>query len=77
MDEQSLSMNLEGDKEARWYLELVAGDNAKLPFTMIAAIQLTVSSRGWNILSFAKGALFIDQGPTALLRFSPMRGNLN
>jgi hypothetical protein len=76
MDEQSLSMNLEGNKEARWHLELVAGDNAKLPFTMIGSRTIDCEFQGMEYSVVCERGTFHKSGANGAFEILPDEGEL-
>jgi hypothetical protein len=57
IEEQEISMRLEGDQAANWYLDLNAADGADLPFTKIDDHQVDCQFKGMDYhVRAAKGS---------------------
>jgi hypothetical protein len=75
MDEKSLTMNLESNKEIRWHLDLLAADSVALPFTKVSGKRIDCRFQGRNY------AVEIDKGTFSVsgdrkFRIAPAEGML-
>ncbi len=76
MDETGLSMNLEGNKEAPWHLELVAADGAKLPFKMIRYNRINCEFQGTEYSVVCERGNFRGSGAKGGFQILPQAGGL-
>jgi hypothetical protein len=75
MDEKSLTMNLESNKEIRWHLDLLAADSVALPFTKVSGKSIDCRFRGRDyVVEIDKGTVSVPGDRK--FRIAPAEGML-
>jgi hypothetical protein len=74
--EKQIKIRVQGDQSAKWFLEMNAGDNIKLPFTDVSKTRISALFEGMKYYMVAAKGSFSKLDSSGLFRVNPNQNSI-